>query len=67
MDADMGFLGLTTMTYNFFYRAGARTIRDVVKIIENKGKRNIPESCIKEARNAIEMQENILRIKLREE
>lgn len=65
MNANMGFLGLTTMTYNFFYRAGARTIIDVVNICEGKSsKKNIPTECIEEAKSAIKMQERILDIKL---
>lgn len=64
MDAKMAFLGLSTMTHNFFLRAGARTIRDVVEICDGrKSRKNIPERCIKEAKEAVEMQETLLGIK----
>lgn len=64
MDAKMAFLGLSTMTHNFFLRAGARTIRDVVEICDGrKSRKNIPERCIKEAKEAVKMQEAILGVK----
>ena len=64
MDAKMEFLGLSVMTHNFFLRAGARTVRDVVEIVEGrKYRKSIPQSCIKEAKEAVEMQETLLGIK----
>lgn len=65
MDAQMELLGLTVMTHNFFYRAGARTIRDVVAICEGRmPKKNIPQRCIDEAKEAVRMQETLLGVKL---
>lgn len=64
MDMDMGFLGLSTMTYNFFLRAGAKTVRDIVDILEGNKKSNVPEQCMMEAEKAIKMQEKLLKVKI---
>lgn len=63
MDGSLSYLGLTTMTHNFFYRAGARTIGDVVLMIHENTK-GIPEKCVKEARAAVQMQEHVLGVRL---
>ncbi len=68
MDLEMGYLGMDTMTYNYFLRAGARTVQDVCQILEGKKAkwRPIPESVMKKARECVKTQENILEIKLLE-
>lgn len=68
MDLEMGYLGMDTMTYNYFLRAGARTILDVCNIINGKKtmSRNIPQSVLVKAIEYVKMQESILNIKLLE-
>lgn len=47
-------LKLSTKTYNYFRRAGANTKQDVIDICDGKkSRKNIPESCILEARTKI--------------
>lgn len=65
MDLIMEILGLSTMTHNFFLRAGARTLMDVADICNGKrSKKNIPEKCIREAQEALKLQEPFLGVKL---
>lgn len=68
MDLKMEYLGMDTMTYNYFLRAGARTIVDVCDILDGKKamQRNIPEYVLRKARECVKMQENILGIRLLE-
>lgn len=64
MDAMMEILGLSTMTHNFFLRAGAHTLMDVVDICEGRrSRKNIPQRCIEEAREAVRLQETFLGIR----
>lgn len=65
MDAPMELLGLSTKTYNYFLRAGAHTFWDVADICNGKrSKKNIPEKCIREAQEALKLQETFLGVKL---
>lgn len=65
MDMPMELLGLNTMTHNYFLRAGAHTMWDVADICEGKrSKKNIPERCIKEAQEALKMQQAFMGINL---
>lgn len=68
MDLEMGYLGMDVMTYNYFLRAGARTISDVCSILEGKKtkQREIPESVMRKAKEYVKAQESILHIQLLE-
>ena len=58
----MGYLGIDTMTYNYFLRAGAKTIQDVCDILNGKRamQRKIPEYVLRKAKEYVETQESIL-------
>lgn len=68
MDLEMGYLGMDVMTYNYFLRAGARTISDVCSILEGKKakQRDIPESVMRRAKEYVKTQERALHIRLLE-
>lgn len=68
MDLEMGYLGMDVMTYNYFLRAGARTIQDVCSILEGKKakQRDIPESVMRRAKEYVKTQERVLHIRLLE-
>ena len=65
----MEYLGMDTMTYNYFLRAGARTILDVCDILNGKRamQRKIPEHLLRKAKEYVKVQESILDIRLLEE
>ena len=68
MDLKMEYLGMDTMTYNYFLRAGARTILDVCDILNGKRtiQRKIPEYALRKAKEYVEIQESVLGIRLLE-
>lgn len=69
MDLKMEYLGMDTMTYNYFLRAGARTILDVCDILNGKRAMQIkiPEHLLRKAKEYVKVQESILDIRLLEE